>query len=44
MMMNYISNRPKMKYLIAGSCPKFCLIEDLFYDFDIKRDVRGIDK
>ena len=41
---NYISNRPKMKPLIAGSCPKFGWIDDSFYDFVIKGDIRGIYK
>ena len=31
-----------MKSLIAGSCPKFGLIDDWFYDFVIKGDIRGI--
>ena len=32
MIMNYISNRPKMQSLIAGSCPKLGLINDWFHD------------
>ena len=33
-----------MKSLIAGSCPKFGLIDDWFYDFVIKGDISGIHK
>ena len=33
-----------MKSLVIGFCPKFGLIDDWFYDFVIKGDIRGIYK